>query len=213
MQQRINSCVVNTEKAGNCKRCEILNVGFGRDVPRWHSRAFDRQLARKIAGRKVVEDLVCFSDLFPTLVEAAGLPPKKITNADGWNFWPQCEGKAGRKRDWSYGYYFPRPSSVKYNDKYSHYEVRFARDKRFKLYDNGEMFDTIDDVLEKRPIAIGKAGPPGMSARKVLQQALDSYPNAGRNANRRKQAAKKDETLGGLLDFAANAVVVSRRKV
>jgi arylsulfatase A len=139
---------------------------------------------------KVVDDLVCFSDLFPTMVEAAGLPSKKITDGDGWSFWPQCEGRAGRKREWIYCYYFPRPSSAKYNDKYSHYEVRFARDKRYKLYDNGEMFDTIADVLEKRPIAIGRAGPPGESARRALQQALDSYPDAGQKANRRKQKNK-----------------------
>ena len=145
----------------------------------------------RVPPGKVVDDLVCFSDLFPTMVEAAGLPPKKITDGDGWSFWPQCEGRAGHKREWIYCYYFPRPSSAKYNDKYSHFEVRFARDKRYKLYDNGEMFDTIEDVLEKRPIAIGKVGSSGESARKALQQALDSYPDAGRNANRRKQTAKK----------------------
>jgi arylsulfatase A len=145
----------------------------------------------RVPAGKVVDDLVCFSDLFPTMVEAAGLPPKKITDGDGWSFWPQCEGRAGHKREWIYCYYFPRPSSAKYNDKYSHFEVRFARDKRYKLYDNGEMFDTIEDVLEKRPIAIGKVGSSGESARKALQQALDSYPDAGRNANRRKQTAKK----------------------
>ena len=147
----------------------------------------------KVPGGKVISDLVCFSDLFPTMVEAAGLPPKEITEGDGWSFWPQCEGKAGRKRQWIYCYYFPRPSSAKYDNKYNHYEVRFARDKRYKLYDNGEMYDTIADVLEKRPLAVGQAGPRGESARKVLQQALDSYPNAGRNANRRKQSGQSNK--------------------
>ncbi|MGI9473350.1 MAG: sulfatase-like hydrolase/transferase, partial [Rubripirellula sp.] len=145
----------------------------------------------RLPSGKVLDDLVCFSDLFPTMVEAAGLPPKKITDGDGWSFWPQCKGKPGRERDWIYCYYFPRPSSEKYNDKYNHYEVRFARDKRYKLSDNGEMYDTIEDVLEKRPIAIDQAETPGESARKVLQKALDSYPDAGQNANRRKQNENK----------------------
>ena len=140
----------------------------------------------KVPGGKVVDDLVCFSDLFPTMVDAAGLPAKEISDGDGWSFWPQCQGKPGRKREWIYCYYFPRPSSAKYDRKYKHYEVRFARDKRYKLYDNGEMYDTVADVLEKRPIPIGKAGTLGESARKVLQDALNSYPNAGRNANRRR---------------------------
>ena len=46
--------------------------------------------------------------------------------------------------------------SAKYNDKYSHYEVRFARDKRYKLYDNGDLFDTVKDVSEKHAIAVGQ---------------------------------------------------------
>ena len=141
----------------------------------------------KVPAGRVVDDLICFSDLFPTMVEAAGLPPKKISDGDGWSFWPQCQGKAGRKRKWIYCYYFPRPSSARYNDKYSHYEVRFARDKRYKLYDNGDFFDTLEDVLEKQPIARGEAGPGGESARKVLQQVIDSYPSSGQRANRRKK--------------------------
>ena len=145
----------------------------------------------KVPGGRVVDDLICFSDLFPTMVEAAGLPAKKITDGDGWSFWPQCLGHPGKKREWIYCYYFPRPSSAKYNDKYSHYEVRFARDKRFKLYDNGELFDTIEDVLERHPIAVDTAGPRARSARRVLQQAIDSYPAAGRNANRRARGGGK----------------------
>ena len=149
----------------------------------------------KVPGGKVNDDLVCFSDLFPTMVEAMGLPQKEISDGDGWSFWPQCEGRKGRQREWIYCYYFPRPSATKYNDKYSHYQVRFTRDKRYKLYDNGEMFDTIKDVIEKHPIAVGEAGAGGEAARRMLQKALESYPVDGRNTNRRKpgSAAKKRE--------------------
>ena len=139
-----------------------------------------------VPGGKVSDDLICFSDFFPTMVEAAGLPEKKISDGDGWSFWPQCQGRQGKKRDWIYCYYFPRPSSAKYNDKYSHYEVRFARDKRYKLYDNGDLFDTVKDVSEKHAIAVGQADQAAEAARTSLQKALDSYPVKGRNANRRK---------------------------
>lgn len=148
----------------------------------------------KVASGGVVRDLVCFSDLFPTMVDAAGLPAKEISDGDGWSFWPQCQGKAGRKREWIYCYYFPRPSSAKYDDKYNHYEVRFARDERYKLYDNGDMYDTIADVLEKQPIEIGRQGSQAESARQVLQRALDSYPKAGRNANRRNQSGRSNKS-------------------
>ncbi len=143
----------------------------------------------RVPGGKVNDDLICFSDLFPTMVEAAGLPGKKISDGDGWSFWPQCHGREGRIRDWIYCYYFPRPSSAKHNDKYSHYEVRFTRDKRYKLYDNGDLFDTVKDVNEKQPLAVGQAGQPAEVARAVLQKALDSYPADGRNANRKTKAS------------------------
>ena len=146
---------------------------------------------------QVNDDLICFSDFFPTMVEAAGLPPKTIGDGDGWSFWPQCLGEKGKKRHWIYCYYFPRPSARKYDNKYSHYEVRFTRNTRYKLYDNGKLFDVIDDVLEKRPIAVGAAGERGETSRKILQQALDSYPKAGRAANRRPaDSAKKPKKKG-----------------
>lgn len=140
----------------------------------------------KVKSGIVLDDLVCFSDLFPTMVEAAGLPEKEIADGDGWSFWSLCQGKPGRKREWIYCYYFPRPASTKYDDKYKHYEIRFARDKRFKLYDNGNMYDTVADVLEKQPIPDSGSDPTAISARSALQKVLDSYPSAGRNTNRKR---------------------------
>ena len=132
-----------------------------------------------IPANQVNDDLICFSDFFATITEAAGLPPKEIADGDGWSFWPQCLGKEGRKREAVYGYYFPRPYSDKFDDKYKHYEVRYARDKRFKLYDNGKLFDTIDDVLEEKPVD-SKTGSAAEQARKKLQNVLNAFPDRGR---------------------------------
>ena len=137
----------------------------------------------KLPAGRIVDDLVCFSDFFPTMVEASGLPEKEIADADGWSFWPQCVGEVGRKRQWIYCYYFPRPSSRKYDDHYSHFEVSFARDKRYKLYDNGAIYDTNADVLEKHPLTSDQLGTVGESARRQLQKALDAFPDAGQNLN------------------------------
>lgn len=125
---------------------------------------------------QVNDDLICFSDFFATLVEAASLPEKAIEKGDGWSFWPQCLGKPGEKRDWIYGYYFPRPYARSFDDKYNHYEVRYARDKRYKLYDNGNMFDTIEDVVEQHPLEItGDL----MPVHQKLQAVIDQYPSQG----------------------------------
>ncbi len=133
----------------------------------------------RIPKAQVNNDLICFSDFYPTMVEAAGLKPKEISDGDGWSFWPQCLGKPGKKREWIYGYYFPRPYAAKFDDMYNHWEVRYARDARYKLYDNGQLYDTISDVLEKQAIAEDDTNQPAKQARQRLQEALDSYPDSG----------------------------------
>jgi len=129
----------------------------------------------QIPTGQVNRDLIAFSDFFPTLVEAAGLPPKEITDGDGQSFWPQCLGQPGNLREWIYGYYFPRPYAEKYDDKYAHWEVRYARDQRYKLYDNGDLYDTQTDVLETEVLNPRSATP----VRAKLQAVLDSYPRQG----------------------------------
>ena len=133
-------------------------------------------LPGRIKAGHVNKDLICFSDLFPTTVEAADLPAKKITKGDGWSFWPQCLGKEGKKREWIYGYYFPRPYSQKFDTMYNHWEVAWARNKRHKLYRDGRFFDVVNDVREEKPL--GERAEPS-AVRKSLQAALDDYPMKG----------------------------------
>ncbi|MEM7143511.1 MAG: sulfatase-like hydrolase/transferase [Verrucomicrobiota bacterium] len=133
-------------------------------------------LPGRIPGGEVNEDLICFSDLFPTIVEAAGLPEKEISRGDGWSFWPQCLGNEGTKREWIYGYYFPRPFSKKFDTMYSHWEVAWARNKRYKLYRDGRFYDVIDDVREEK--ALGE--PEELrDVRLRLQATMDEYPEKG----------------------------------
>ena len=129
------------------------------------------------------QDLIAFSDFFPTIVEAAGVEPKAISDGDGWSFWPQCMGEEGTKRESIYGYYFPRPYSQKFDDMYNHWEVRYARDERYKLYGNGDLYDTVQDVLEKKPSKKGSETRRVKIAREKLQEVLDSYPSQGKKVD------------------------------
>lgn len=133
----------------------------------------------RIPEDQVNDDLIAFSDFFPTIVEAAGIAPRPIADGDGISFWPQCRGEVGDPREWIYGYYFPRPYSETFDDKYFHWEVRYARDKRYKLYSTGDLYDTQADVLEKRVIDLERASSGAKRARKALQAVLDSYPAKG----------------------------------
>ena len=132
-----------------------------------------------IPAGQINRDLIAFSDFFPTMVEATRLPPKKITDSDGTSFWPQCVGEAGSPREWIYGYYFPRPYAEDYDDKYRHWEVRYARDHRFKLYDSGDLYDTQLDVLETARLNPHHLDHEAQAARKKLQAVLDAHPQQG----------------------------------
>ena len=59
---------------------------------------------------------------------------------------------------------------------YSHWEVAWARNKRYKLYRDGRFFDVIKDVREERPL--GETVKLN-SVRKSLQSALAEYPLRG----------------------------------
>ena len=144
-----------------------------------------------IPTQQVNDDLICFSDFFPTLIEAAALPARPIKDGDGWSFWPQCLGQMGTKREWLYGYYFPRPYSGKFDNKYAHWEVHYARDKQHKLYADGDLYDVQIDPLEKSPITTASENSVQAKARKKLLSALEAYPKEGRAVDRSRVKAKR----------------------
>jgi arylsulfatase A len=101
-------------------------------------------------GGRVLDDLIDFSDYLPTLADIIGA--KAPAETDGRSFWPRIQGKPGNPRDWSFTWYFPRPYAEKLDHPYRHPEVRFARDKRYKLYGDGRFFDLASDPEEARPL-------------------------------------------------------------
>jgi len=123
---------------------------------------------------KVSTDLVDFSDVLVTIAEIAGasLPANRII--DGRSFLPQLRGQPGNPRDWIYCYYDARQSSNKWPLSI------FAREKRWKLYGNGEceragnLYDVPADPLEENPIEPGQGGSEAEEARARLQAVLDS---------------------------------------
>lgn len=116
------------------------------------------------AGR-VLDDLIDSVDFLPTMTEAAGARP--LQAADGQSFLPQLRGETGKPRDYLFWHYDPRPGWDK--DNYTLH--RFARTKRYKLYDDGRMFDVPADPLEQHPLAPGNAA----EARHMLQRVLKQH--------------------------------------
>ena len=130
-----------------------------------------------VPGGRVIDDLIDFADFLPTLADAAGLSFPRQDHADGRSFWDRLRGGPGQPREWLYTYYFPRPFAEKFDTPYSHPEVLYVRDKRYKLYGNGKLFDVRADPSETRPLPISDAE--SVSARRKPQSCLDSMPSHG----------------------------------
>jgi arylsulfatase A len=140
-----------------------------------------------VTGGRVSEDLVDLSDFLPTLLDAAGVTAPD--GLDGRSFLPQLRGERGSPREWIYCYYCPRPEKTP--------PIRFVRDRRWKLYGDGRLFDVLNDPGEAHPFADAvndadaatagatRAVAAGLTeeaaaARRKLAAALASMPGEGR---------------------------------
>lgn len=96
----------------------------------------------------VTDTLVDSTDFIPTLLEAAGKPLPATNDLDGVSFYQQLIGQPNpESRKWIYSFYDPRPGWDK--DRFG-FQVS-VRDQRWKLYDDGRLFDIENDVLEQSP--------------------------------------------------------------
>jgi arylsulfatase A-like enzyme len=132
----------------------------------------------------VSNDLIDSTDFLPTLLDVAGhstLPEVKI---DGRSFLPQLRGERGDPRSWVFYHFDPRPGWDKDRRKL----YRYAQDQKFKLYDDGRLFDLPADALEQNAIAPEEESQPAKRARATLQAVLDAMkqePNERQDAYRR----------------------------
>lgn len=113
-------------------------------------------------------NLVDSTDFLPTILEAAGDPLPKEAETDGISFYLQLLGQEARVREWTFCHFDPRPGW----DKDRFRLVRYARDKQYKLYDDGRLFDIPNDQLEENPIFISRDSDDSRKARTELAAVL-----------------------------------------
>ena len=128
-------------------------------------------------GGQVIDDLIDFTDFLPTLADAAGLTLPADVTVDGQSFWDRLQGGSGNLREWIYTYYFPEPYTDRWNFPREHPEVAYVRNKTFKLYASGDLYDLSVDRHEVRPLA--EDDEDSRAARAALQAVLDSMPEQG----------------------------------
>jgi arylsulfatase A len=117
---------------------------------------------------RVSRDLVDFSDFLPALVEAAGARLHAGFEPDGRSFLAQLRGERGQPREWVYSWY-SRDGGPEGSE--------FARDRRFKLYRDGRLFDVASDPLEERDLAAAPeaAMAEASTARRRLEEVLERF--------------------------------------
>jgi arylsulfatase A-like enzyme len=117
--------------------------------------------ARVVKGQ-VSDALVDCTDFFATFAELAGAALPSGVAIDGRSFAAELDGRPETRssREWMFAEYAG---------------VRIVRDRRYKLYSDGRLFDIVADWLEKTDLA-GSRQPEVAAARTRLQAVLDQLP-------------------------------------
>lgn len=97
----------------------------------------------KIKGSGVVEAVISFADVLPTLCDAAGVRSDEY-KTDGKSILPLITGNEKKTQDEVFIHYTPRWGNKKHN--------RWVMNKKYKLYRDGRFFNTVKDTLEKSPL-------------------------------------------------------------
>lgn len=118
----------------------------------------------------VLDDLIDFTDFYPTLAEAAGHKMAADDPIDGRSFLPRLKGHPGNPRDWVLWHYQPYWGNFP--------GAQFVRNEDFKLYSDGRFFRIPEDLTEQHALANGQASKQGEAVRQSLGKILQSAPPA-----------------------------------
>ncbi len=130
----------------------------------------------------VSNDLIDFTDFYPTFAAMAGVTLGKEDPIDGRSFLPQLNGERGQPRDWVLCHYQPYWGRFKGR--------QYIRDAQFKLYRDGRFYHVPEDLEESRNLNSSQTGAQGATVRRKLEETFQTFPPApaiegGRNANQR----------------------------
>ena len=127
------------------------------------------QWRSKTPAGVVCDDLIDFSDFFPTLCQAANANVPATLELDGHSFLPQLMGQPGNSRSWIYVWY-GRDGGPKGKE--------FTRNQRYKLYRTGKFYDVQNDVNEKSPLNTDSLHGDPLATYQMLKDALAQYTHA-----------------------------------
>ncbi len=108
-----------------------------------------------VLSAQVVDDLVDFTDFLPTFVELAG--GSKRRGLDGVSFASRLTGQGAGPRKWAFT---------------DHNGRRWVRNRRWKLYDDGRLYDMGQGREETEPVMLGVGNEAARQAREELTRVF-----------------------------------------
>ncbi|MEQ9286098.1 MAG: sulfatase-like hydrolase/transferase [Cyclobacteriaceae bacterium] len=185
MDKQVGRIVKKTDELGIRENTIILFIGDnGTDrevISRWKGQMIQGQKGHTVeAGTHVPfianwkgtiapnqknDNLVDFTDFFPSLLDLAQAEPKEGQVLDGVSFYPQLIGEESDSREWIFCDY--NPNWGQFTPK------RYAQDTEWKLYGNGDFFNFKKDPNETNPIPDSELNEEQKKAKARLQSVLE----------------------------------------
>lgn len=163
---------------------DIVSRQNGRDVRGAKGRTIDAgtRVPFLAWGPGVVEaggvsdSLVNLNDILPTVAALAGVELPANRPADGLSLMPVLQGESELNRESVFIHYEPRWPTAK--------PARYAMDRRWKLYEDGEFYDMQADPLEETPLDVTRLEGAAASAHQALASRIESMPGALQSRHR-----------------------------
>lgn len=121
----------------------------------------------KIKKTTVFNDLIEFSDFFPTFAEIADTK----VNSDGRSFYPLLIGEKYVPRKTAFVHYDPQ-----WGKNVNYYRNQFITTLEHKLYQDGKFYNVIEDKLEKKPLDADSLENNELIIRTKLESELKIHP-------------------------------------
>jgi arylsulfatase A len=124
----------------------------------------------KMKGNRVVESMVSFADVLPTLCDAAGINPSQY-KTDGKSFIPIITNDTENIQDEIFVHYSPRWGN------WGKFHSRWVMNDGYKLYRDGRFYNTAKDSLESSPLPDSKLSEKEKELKVKFQQIMDEKEN------------------------------------